>query len=809
MGHKDLPALGRVAEMLDGGELPFRSVLSFEPLLDFWRQVAESGESPVREHLARTILEKVECEPALRGEIGDLSVIDEHRYLVEMMLTGVLPLALGDRVFAGAVVPFRMTPAFVTPAAEQARIFEPETFRQRLDMDPGLLMAGKTILAYNVALSWLYGVEANVDYPMVLTLEDETTGLERHLQVTLDPRFVRVQPTGDLPELGPEDISLLIADPSNLGLWMEKLPPETFQFSGVTLVGATDVTHHESLSRLKNDLLHPEALTSPERLDAVRRRLRNFLGRSELEFGLIALERGQEVDDIVGARPVGRSILLSENVAPTCTHKEESFYAKAFESPDPVVVHDLEVEAKTGFEHYVLEQGYKSLVIYPLQLDHLSLGFLEVASPHARGLNALDALKLHEVVDLFATAMMRTLEEQEDRVQALIKEQYTAIHPVVEWRFREAAQSYLRQQGEGETPQLEPIVFTDLYPLYGLSDLRNSSDARNEAIQSDLIYQLDLAAGVIGSATRARSLPILDELGYRIRALNDAIQGGLTSDDESTVLEFLRSDVESLFDRVAGYGAEVGDRVEEYREALDPELGILYRRRKEFDESVAMVNDRIATTIDKEQERAQAMFPHFFEMFKTDGVDYNVYVGDSLLEHGGFDRLYLRNLRLWQFMLMCKIEWELRRIRPEMKIPLEATHLVLIQNAPLSIRFRTDEKQFDVDGAYNIRYQIVKKRIDKALIRDSDQRLTQPGRLAVAYAHQKEAEEIRGYLDYLEAAGYIMPGVEDLELEDFQGVYGLKALRVAIAEEPRGLAEVREQAEGLSAAGGDPVRSGG
>lgn len=793
MSQKSQPPLGRAVEILEGA-FPFRAVASFEPLLEFWRQVADEGGSPVRQDLARTILDKVEGIDALRGDLEDLSTLEEHRFLVEMMLVGVLPLALGDRVFAGAVVPFKMTPVFMTRAAGERHLFDPESFEERMDMPADLLRAGKAILAYNVALGWLYGVEADIHYPMVLTLEDEDSGLQRHLQVGLDPRFVRVEPTGPLPELTDEDIASLLSDPSNLELWMDKLPPTAFEFRGLTLVGATDVTHQESLSRLKNDLLHSEALTSPAHLDRVRGRLRNFLGRPELEFGLIAVERGQDVDDIVGAHPVGRSILMQENAVPACSHKKESFYARAYHSSDPVIVHDLESEAKTGFEHHVLAQGYRSLVIYPLRLDGRLLGFLEVASPQRKGLNALDSLKLYEVVDLFATAMKRTLEEQEDRIQALIKEQYTAIHPVVEWRFREAAQAYLERQAEGKVPQREPIVFKNLHPLYGLTDLRGSSEQRNTAIQSDLIYQLDLAAGVIGAATRARRLPILDELAFRIRALNEAIQDGLTADDESTVLEFLRDDVESLFDRVVDFGDEVRSRVAEYREALDPELGILYRRRKEFDDSVSLINDTVALTLEQEEVHAQAMFPHYFELFKTDGVDYSIYVGDSLLEHGGFDRLYLRNLRLWQLMLMCRIEWKLREVRPEMTIPLDATHLVLVQNTPLSIRFRADEKQFDVDGAYNIRYEIVKKRIDKAHVRNSQERLTQPGKLAIAYSHEKEAEEYRGYLDYLEAAGYTMPGVETLELEDFQGVYGLKALRVAIADEP---ADRRRREEGV------------
>ncbi len=792
MAKKDLTSLKRAVEALDGGDLPFRSVFSLEPLLDFWRNLAETGESPVRRELGQAILERVEKVPALRGDIEDLSVIEDNKALVELMLTGVLPLALGDREYAAAVVPFRMIPAFTTRAADEIRLFEPGIFEQRLDLPPEMLTAGKAILAYNVALSWLYGVEADIDYPMVMTIHDEDTGLERHLQLSLDPRFVRVQSTGSLPKLSPEDISTLISDPSDLALWMEKLPPDSFQFAGATLVQATDVTHQESLSRLKNDLLDPAGLTSDEGLDRVRSRVRNLLGKPTLELGLIAIERGQDVDDIVGAHAVGRSLLMNDDVAPQCSQKKESWYARAFHSIDPVVVHDLEAETRSGYEHHIVQQGFRSLIIYPLRMDGLLVGFLEVGTPESRGLNALDAIKLHEVVDLFGTALKRTLEEREDRVQAVIKEQYTAIHPVVEWRFRKAAESYLEQQGDGRVPQLEPIVFKDLSPLYGLSDLRNSSDRRNEAIQSDLIYQLDLAAGVISAAARSRSLPILDELGYRIRALNEAIQGGLTSDDESTVLEFLRTDVESLFDRIAGYDSDVRARVSEYREALDPELGILYRRRQEFDLSVAAVNDRIAMTIEAEEEQAQTMFPHYFEMFKTDGVDYNIYVGDSLLENGGFDRLYLRNLRLWQLMLMCRIEWELRRIQPDLLIPMEATHLVLAQNAPLSIRFRTDEKQFDVDGAYNIRYQIVKKRIDKARIRDSTERLTQPGKLAIAYSQRAEATEYEGYLDYLVAAGYVMPGVEELELEDFQGVYGLKALRVSIAEEP---ADVRQRRE--------------
>jgi hypothetical protein len=90
-----------------------------------------------------------------------------------------------------------------------------------------------------------------------------------------------------------------------------------------------------------------------------------------------------------------------------------------------------------------------------------------------------------------------------------------------------------------------------------------------------------------------------------------------------------------------------------------------------------------------------------------------------------------------------------------------------------------DEKQFDVDGAYNIRYEIIKKRIDKAHIKGSDERLTTPGKIAIVYSQDKDAVEYKKYIKYLQSKNFLGK-VEKLELEDLQGVSGLKALRVEV-----------------------------
>ena len=69
--------------------------------------------------------------------------------------------------------------------------------------------------------------------------------------------------------------------------------------------------------------------------------------------------------------------------------------------------------------------------------------------------------------------------------------------------------------------------------------------------------------------------------------------------------------------------------------------------------------------------------------------------------------------------MACGIAWHVEQLKSTQAVSLDATHLILVNHAPLSIRFRFDEKRFDVDGAYNIRYELVKKRIDKARIRST------------------------------------------------------------------------------------------
>jgi hypothetical protein len=327
---------------------------------------------------------------------------------------------------------------------------------------------------------------------------------------------------------------------------------------------------------------------------------------------------------------------------------------------------------------------------------------------------------------------------------------------------------------------MAPIVFENVQPLYALSDIRGSSTHRAIAIQADLLTQLRLARAVVEAARQARPQPALDLIVYRLDTRLADVGQGLGSGDEVSVIGFLRTNVEPLFGHLRTFGPGVATAVDAYEAALDPRLRTVYDQRRRFEESVTAIAETISSYLDLEEQAAQGLSPHYFEKQKTDGVDHQMYVGASLIEGGQLPLLALKNLRLWQLMVICGVALRADQLRARLPIPLETTHLILVQHAPLSIRFRFDEKRFDVDGAYDIRYEIVKKRIDKALVKGSGERATQPGKIAIVYTQPAEAAEYRGYIEYLQSLGYLTGDVEEFELDELQGVQGLRALRVTI-----------------------------
>ncbi|MEM6782582.1 MAG: GAF domain-containing protein, partial [Bacteroidota bacterium] len=646
---------------------PFRRVLSLDGLIDYWRARAHEADGFEAEQ-ARALVAAVEATPALLGDIDDPAVLQEHDDLVQALMSALIPSGWLDDRLAFAIPPFDLAPFFATPAVQQLGLVD--ALGALLAQDG--MARTHVFKAYDYILGEAYGADAQM-VPFLVTLADpdDPDSLPRHFQLRFDVRFCDVVKADDAPAELPDDVLRpLLADRTDLDRWTEALPPSHYTLRGFALMEAAEVTMTEELSALRRDLVEADAMASPDAIGQLEHRLRNVFRLPDLDLGVIRLAR-PDANGIRNGEPVGRSLLLGDACgicAQDAAHVEawnSSFYSEALTAP--VFVDDLQQRTCSLLGKRLAEAGYRTLVVVPLRVGDEFVGVLELGSTRPSVLSALNIREVEEIATLFASALKRNSDAEENRLQALIKQQYTAIHPSVEWRFLQAARSMLKQQAAGEQPRLASIAFDGVHALYGQSDIRGSSEARVEAIRTDSRAQLALAREVLQAAQTDSPAPAFDLLAYRTEQALEALDRESPNvGDESNAVTFLHAEVEPHLDVLAARSDEAAQAVAAYRAALDPKVGVLYRERKRYEDSVTLINDTVADVLDRQQTWAQRLVPHFFEKYKTDGVDYTMYAGTSLLEDGTFTPLDLQNLRLWQLMTTCSVAWALDAVLAQM-----------------------------------------------------------------------------------------------------------------------------------------------
>jgi hypothetical protein len=254
----------------------------------------------------------------------------------------------------------------------------------------------------------------------------------------------------------------------------------------------------------------------------------------------------------------------------------------------------------------------------------------------------------------------------------------------------------------------------------------------------------------------------------------------LGSNDENNLSSFLEQETKDYLTHLVENQPDVIAFLTEYMDAIRPEAGKVFSNRRAFEQSMQMINDAVNNYFETEKDKLQQPYPCYFEKFRTDGVEYDIYIGQSISPEKPFNHFHLKNLRLWQLSSMIAIAKITQALLPQMPKALCTTQLIFIHNHMIDISFRADERKFDVEGAYNIRYQMIKKRIDKVHIRNTGERLTQPDTIALIYFQKRDIEDYLPFIRYLQETKALVPEIEELELEDLQGLSGLQAWRLRL-----------------------------
>ncbi|WP_303318274.1 GAF domain-containing protein [Flavivirga abyssicola] len=763
----------------DNIESPLNLKVSFNVMLKHYKALAKNDDEFVAAR-AKRILDMARAYPELEEGFSDVSLLKEREKEIAIILEDSFSPVLTKNEIKTASVPFHN---LIFNSSERFKSIiktAGDNFELQIKNMPE---DDRYIIACTIILNFCYGYNLNFKRPFYYEIPD-ANGIIRYYKILYNADFCEIVPTKAAKKITQEDYNELLDNFENIDLWKEKFPPNSYIFRGFVISNIFDVTDDQSISNIKSNLIGEDKRKDEGFIEEFHEVFRSLLGINDLKVGFSIYNEEEETFERVYG--VGmNSFLLNKSEKICCegalcgwSHNRLLNENKYFSVSDVDKVFKLS-KGKTPHIASLHEQGIKSAIFAPIANDKGLMGILEIVSNKPQVLNSINANKLIDVMPFIVSAVERSKSDEENLIEAIIQKECTSIHPSVHWRFEREAKNFIKSEMNGEQAVFKKIAFENIYPLYGQIDIKGSSEARNKATQQDLTLQLSAIKRILEKASEIESLPIYDQFIYQTDNYLKGLSVHFQVDSEQQISDFFRKEIEPILKHLYTID-ELKEQINAYFESIDDKVNMLYRHRKDYDDTIALINKEMAALLDAKQVEAQQMYPHYFERFKTDGVEHNMYIGESITREDSFNLIYLYNLRLWQLQVMCEMENSYYQMQSDFPVSLDVASMILVFNQPLSISFRMDEKQFDVDGTYNARYEIVKKRVDKAYIKGTTERVTQKGKISIVYSQKQDEKEYLRYIKFLQSRHYLDTDVEIVELQDLQAVTGLKAIRVSV-----------------------------
>ena len=759
-------------------ESPFKTILSFHKLI---AQLEELSKSNIvyRATYAKGLLEEVAKVPALKIGVEDYKIIEENEELIRYLLSDLFPTALTANEIKAVTIPFQnftfnYSKRFLN-ILEQAGV----------DFDMNIRdFSEDEFFINNCCLILQSYYKQNLDFSRPIFYDiPRADGIVKHYRILYNGDFLEIIPTESALMLTQEDINILVDNYTDITIWKSKFPINSWILKGFAIVNLFDVTTENAISNLKTNLLKAEVAGVTSNSD-IKTIFRSLFLISDLQIGFVLYDDAEKsfVRPPLKSTEI-QSFILSPGQKIDCN---DGLLGCAFqnllEKQTAFVISDVEsfaTDAKSSkLAEHLLAKNIRSCIFAPVAKNDKILGIIELMSTKVRDLNSMNLHKLNLIMPYLVDTLERYSIDKQHQIEAIIQREYTTIHPSVNWKFRDESEKYFQTFDQSKDYIFKEIVFKNVYPLYGQIDVKSSSIHRNDTIRQDLRKHLQLLKEIFETQNDSLKLPVLEQLQFQIQSYLLDLEFPLQTNTEAEIQTFIELEINSLlrnpehtFDKKL---------VKDYFQSLDSKSGIYYNERKKFDNAMAIINKKLSNVLDKRQLEAQLIFPHYYERFKTDGVEHTMYIGASIAPNLTFDILYLYNLRLWQLQTLCEMELEHHYLKASLPYDLDVTSLILVFSTPITIRFRMDEKRFDIDNSYNVQYEMLKKRIDKATIKGSTERIVEKEKITIVYSNKKEEKEYLNYIKYLQFKQILEPNFEKFEVAETQGVSGLMALRIKI-----------------------------
>ncbi|WP_316931173.1 HD domain-containing protein [Chryseobacterium sp. FH1] len=765
---------------------PFKILISFHKLIEGLEKTA-SSHIGYKSHHAKSLLHQIKDKPEFITGIENLETIDDNEELIKSLLADLFPPALTYNEIKAVALPFYDITFNYT-----------ERFKNILgDVEASFDMSISSMSAHqfyvmNCTLILNAHYAQNIDFGKLLLYDiPDKNGNIKHYKILYNAEFLEIFPTEDIKLLTQTEIEELIDNYDDIALWKKAFPPNSWFLKGFAIISLVDITVENAVSNLKSNLLKTD--TEKSKLnDSFESIFRSVFKVPDLQLAVTFYD---EEDSIFVAPPFNESktktfILLDSKDADCKNALCGCSFERLMENEKPFIIPNvldyLKTEENYRLGTHLLNQGIKSFLLAPVIKNNKLVGLIQLATSKIREINSVNATKLELILPYIADTVEKSNTDMVNQLEAIIQKEYTAIHPSVYWKFKKEAKNYFHSDITVKEHTFKEIVFKNVHPLYGQVDIKSSSENRNSAIVNDLKEQINEIIVIIEALNFDIKIGLIEQKKFELHHFLLELDMPLRNNSEQTIHHYIETEIHPFL-KSATVNQKTEDLIKAYLNKLDKKTGMFYQTRKDFDDTIMSINKKLSAILDKKQLEAQKIFPHYYERFKTDGVEHNLYIGASINPKIRYDPIYFHNLRLWQLETLCEMELEHHHLKTTLPYTLDVTSLILAFSAPISIRFRMDEKRFDVDGSYNARYEVVKKRIDKAFVKNSTERITEKEKITIVYSNFTEEREYLKYIRYLQHKNLLENEIEKLEVEDLQGVSGLKAIRVKVKHDDNSL----------------------
>jgi predicted metal-dependent HD superfamily phosphohydrolase len=763
---------------------PFKISISFHKLVEELEQTAVS-DIEYKSNYAKSLLDKIKEIPEILNGIDCFKILENNQKLIQDVLADLFPPALTCNEIKAATIPlyditFNYSQRFKRILDDAGMSFDISI----RDMDEHQFY----IMNCTFILNAYYKQKINVQKPLFYDIPDKN-GIVKHYKIIYNTDFLEVYPAEKSPSLTQEEIEELVDNYYNIELWKKAFPYNSWFLKGFAIITLVDVTLENAVSNLKSNLLKAN-IEKVELKDSFESIFRSVFQIPDLKAGftLYDNQEGIFIKPPFSEGELESFILLDTKEADCKNALCGCSFESLIENNKPFIipnVYDFSLTNKP-FGVHLLSQDIQSFLLAPVIKGNKLLGLLQLTSSTVRALNSVNANKLELLLPYISDTIEKNNDDMVNHLEAIIQKEYTSIHPSVYWKFKKEVRNYLHLNSSVKDYSFKEISFKEVYPLYGQIDIKDSSENRNKAIVKDLKDQINHIITIIDAIIFEKKIGVIEQKKHELQSFLIELDQPLQNNSEQKIHHYIETEIHSFL-KTFDYNQKTEKQIDSYFQMLNPKTGMFYQRRKDFDDTIMSINKKLSNVLESRQQQAQEIFPHYYESFKTDGIEHNLYIGASIEPSKTFNTVYLQNLRLWQLETLCKMELEHHKLKTTLPYTLDVTSLILATHTPISIRFRMDEKRFDVDGSYNARYEVVKKRIDKACVKNSEERITQKEKITIVYSNSAQEKEYLKYIKYLQHKNILETQIEHLEVEDLQAVSGLKALRVKLKHQDNSL----------------------